>query len=599
MKPLRFAVFISVALGELAALTYAKKNPGLMRVDRYPRLFHVPRGGSLSLHDLKEHKPCNSEILQKLKASRGGAKKQSNALEPAPKNSALSKFFPIFRSELPQFMFMSVMMFLFIYVYTTARDTKDTLIVSKCGAEAVPFLKMYGVMPSAFLFILGYSKMAQTFGKQTLFYATILPFFAFFGIFAFLLFPNREKIHFSDDSLSSWLQHSGPAGKAAGNLVRYWSFSLFYIISELWASAGVPLLFWQVANDITSVSQAKRFYPLFAVTGNLAPIVSGKVMSYFISTQKTSDDVGFSSTLKKLAFLKIVSGAIIILLYKLVYIESDRAALDNIKSGETQVVEAKPKTDRGKGRLSKMEDKGIATSTKPTLKESIIGMSKSKELKSMATIVLCYNICIELTEVLWKGILRKTYPNTSDYMNFMASFSQKVGTFALLLQLLASTIIGRLGWTNASRVTPLAMLVLSVPFFVVVAISTRNPTMIPLMTALTIGTWQNVISKVTKYSLFDPLKEMAYIPMGPDAKTKGKAAIDVMGAKLGRCVAAGSQQALVLGTGSILNSAPYLGVCYLGTISLWLSALNVLGKMFDQQEEQAATKERSMKASKF
>jgi len=30
------------------------------------------------------------------------------------------------------------------------------------------------------------------------------------------------------------------------NLLRYWSFSLFFIVSELWASAGVPLLFWGV-----------------------------------------------------------------------------------------------------------------------------------------------------------------------------------------------------------------------------------------------------------------------------------------------------------------------------------------------------------------
>jgi len=59
-----------------------------------------------------------------------------------------SSWFPIHKSELPQFVSMSVMMFLFIYVYTTVRDTKDTLVVSNCGAESIPFLKMWGVMPS-------------------------------------------------------------------------------------------------------------------------------------------------------------------------------------------------------------------------------------------------------------------------------------------------------------------------------------------------------------------------------------------------------------------------------------------------------------------
>ena len=38
------------------------------------------------------------------------------------------------------------------------------------------------------------------------------------------------------------------AASAAIKLIRYWSFSLFFIVSELWASAGVPLLFWQVSK---------------------------------------------------------------------------------------------------------------------------------------------------------------------------------------------------------------------------------------------------------------------------------------------------------------------------------------------------------------
>jgi AAA family ATP:ADP antiporter len=231
-----------------------------------------------------------------------------------------------------------------------------------------------------------------------------------------------------------------------------------------------------------------------------------------------------------------------------------------------------------------MKKKAEPAKRKPTLGESVSELSKSKELRSIAIMVLGYNVCVELTEVLWKGILRKTHPTESSYMNFMASFSQKVGCIALVLQLTASIVIQKLGWTNASELTPLTMLALAVPFFLMVALSQRNPEVVPLSLALTIGTWQNVVNKVAKYSLFDPLKEMAYIPMGPDAKTKGKAAIDVLGARLGRSLAAASQQILVLATGNILECAPYLAGLYFGTITLWIQAVKVLGKMFDNEK---------------
>ena len=156
-----------------------------------------------------------------------------------------SSFFPIHLSELPHFLSMSLMMFLFIYVFTTVRDTKDTLVVSNCGAEAIPFLKLYGVMPSAFLFIMGYSRLSQMVGKKSLFYCTLIPFFLFYSIFAFVLFPNRQAIHFANPGMVN-----DGVGKAAYSIVQYWSYSLYFIVSELWASAGIPLLFWQVCSYV-------------------------------------------------------------------------------------------------------------------------------------------------------------------------------------------------------------------------------------------------------------------------------------------------------------------------------------------------------------
>ena len=207
------------------------------------------------LVDPKQQKSQQGSIMAKLLS--GGATSVASPNTTASTNnsinknksgqSILSSKFPITSSELPHFLSMSFLMFLFIYVFTTVRDTKDTLVVSNCGAEAIPFLKLYGVMPCAALFIVGYSKLSNSVGKQALFYATLVPFFVFYWVFAFVLFPRRDMIHFP-------LANSQAAGEAAGaasaamNLLRYWSFSLYFIVSELWASAGVPLLFWQVSR---------------------------------------------------------------------------------------------------------------------------------------------------------------------------------------------------------------------------------------------------------------------------------------------------------------------------------------------------------------
>ena len=58
--------------------------------------------------------------------------------------------------------------------------------------------------------------------------------------------------------------------------------------------------------------------------------------------------------------------------------------------------------------------------------------------------------------------------------------------------------------------------------------------MAPLTFAVWFGAYSVLLTKGSKYSFFDPTKEMAFIPLDPDLKVNGKAAVDGVGGRLGK-----------------------------------------------------------------
>jgi AAA family ATP:ADP antiporter len=73
---------------------------------------------------------------------------------------------PIHGYEMKKFLPMAIMMFFILFNYTILRDTKDTLVVGASGAEAISFLKFWGVTPSSILFVILYAKLSNILSKQ-------------------------------------------------------------------------------------------------------------------------------------------------------------------------------------------------------------------------------------------------------------------------------------------------------------------------------------------------------------------------------------------------------------------------------------------------
>jgi ATP:ADP antiporter, AAA family len=476
-------------------------------------------------------------------------------------------FWPIHAYELEKIIPMLLMFFFITFNYTILRDTKESLLITAAGAEALPFIKVWGTVPAAIIFMLVYSKLANILSRETIFYLTISMFLTFFVFFVMVLYPNRDILHpqrFADE-----LKNFLPLGLGGfAECVRNWTYSLFDVMAELWGSMVLGLLFWGFANDITKVSEAKRFYALFGIGANISLLVSGPATIAFSDIRRSTPPGvdAWQISLNYLILFVVLAGFAIMAIYFWIH----RYLLTNPKFYNPE-------------EIKKREEK-----PKLSLTESLLYLAKSKYILCIAALVISYGICMNLIEVTWKAQLRAQFPHPNDFNTFMGYFSTITGIVTIFMMLFVGGNALRKSWKLAAMLTPCVLLVTGTAFFCFVlykdtlSVYTMAFGTTPLWLAVIFGTIQNVLSKSSKYSLFDPSKETAYIPLDPDSRLKGKAVIDLVGSRLGKSGGSLIQQFLLLCCGTLAAIIPYIAVILFVFIGLWLLAANSLSKQFLQ-----------------
>jgi AAA family ATP:ADP antiporter len=172
---------------------------------------------------------------------------------------------------------------------------------------------------------------------------------------------------------------------------------------------------------------------------------------------------------------------------------------------------------------------------------------------------------------------------------YVNNLTSAMGVISTSVSLVLAGIIRKAGWTFTALLTPLVLLTTTIAFFSCILFDNTLSPMVsvllgttPLALAVFLGSVQNCFSKAAKYSLFDTTKEMAFIPLTPDHKLKGKAAIDGIGSRLGKSTGSVVHQSLLILFGSLSASAPYVAVILLAVIVIWMSAVRSLGKEFSK-----------------
>ncbi len=479
-----------------------------------------------------------------------------------------SFFWPIHSYELKRFLPLFLMLFLICFNYGILRPLKDTLIITAAGAKILPYVKVWGILPIAILLTYFYTKLTSRFTQEKVFYIVTSSFLAFFLVFAFIMYPLREAFEPRNSAL--FFQKILPKGFCGFiDLYKHWTLTLFYVIAELWSSLVLSTLFWSVANEVTSVKESKRFYGVFGIASNLAALVSGFAANAMVIGSTWNQSIVIYITVVTLCGL--VTMGIFRWQNKMVFSSQDYQTLHQVsyKKGEK----------------------------KPSLKESLKMLSKSKYLISIAILLVSYNLAINLMDVIWKDRLHHLYPSPQAFNHYMNSVTSMIGLLSLSITFFIPKFIERFGWTKTALITPVAMMITGIGFFSFIFFGNSFKdlgfmAMTPLAIAVFFGGMQNCLSKSTKYSLFDSTKEMTFIPLDHKERFQSKAPIDVIGARLGKSGGAIIYQVLLFFFGSISACIPFVSVLFLGIMTFWISTTKNLGKMFNALvEKQTPTPE--------
>lgn len=397
-------------------------------------------------------------------------------------------------------------------------------------------------------------------------------FLAFFFLFTFVLFPMREYLH--PHGLADQMQAILPAGfKGLIAIFRNWTFTIFYVMCELWSTAIMTVLFWGFVNEVVSVKEAKRYYGLLMIGANASSILSGQ-LSVWLSdiTFNPAVPYGVSRWDQSVLYLNctiIGCGILAIAIFRWL---------------NKHVIQSSDTTNPAHQEPEKV---------KMSMRKNFSYLAKSKYLVCIAAIVITYNIAINLVEVVWKNQINALYPDPSDFQAYMGQVTTAVGivaTFAAIF--ITGNIIRRFSWTTSALIPPAIMLITGIGFFAFILFHNTGLQAIaglagltPVAFGLLIGSLQNIFSRASKYTFFDATKEIAFIPLSNESKLKGKAAIDGVGSRLGKSGGSVIHQGLLLFFTTVSASTPYVAVIFLAVLLLWILSVFSLGKQFDELVE--------------
>lgn len=454
-----------------------------------------------------------------------------------------------------------IQFFLIIFIYHTLKDLKDSIVItaSDAGAEVIPFIKIWAMLPLAIGTSYFFAKLYNRFGREKTLYVFVALLLSSYLLFAFVLYPFSHFFHFESGSV--YLKSILPPGcKGFIAMISYWHYTFFYLMAELWSILILSILFWGYLNSTMTLGEAAKFYPICNFAGNFAGIISGQV-SHTMSHRLT-EFISWEATLQLFVVMVSVCGMAIMFINR-VLSRND------------------PQSERT------LSSKAASHS----FKDNVVAVLRSTPLLCIALMVVGFGVTSNLIEVVWKESVRNLYPSPQAYNAYINQLTSLIGLAAVCMALVSRWIFSRLSWTSAALITPSMLLITSVLFFAALLLPQDMLTPVSVLFAVApvslvvfLGSVHYVLGLTAKYTLFDMTKEMAFLSIGKEERIRAKSVIDSIGSRLGKSGASCLYQFLLIAFGSTAGHFSIIGIASISIISISILATARLGGYLDRNE---------------
>ena len=221
--------------------------------------------------------------------------------------------------------------------------------------------------------------------------------------------------------------------------------------------------------------------------------------------------------------------------------------------------------------------------------KSIKIVFSSKYIGYIVVLVLCYGIAINLLEGPWKAEIKKLYPTTNSYMHFMGIVFKYNGLLAIAFSILGVTLLKKYSWSVTALVTPVMIFIMGIIFYTSMVFSDFSNLFFSmllnidiLIVTVVLGAAINIFAHSSKFGLFDSTKEMTYIPIESELKSKGKAVIDVLGSRFAKSFSAFIQSLLfiIFPLATYSTIVPFLMVIFILIAIIWILDIRLLNEAY-------------------